>query len=138
MRLCKRVKRGTFRKSFKKDFDSWQWAVNLKPGDLVSTCSSYFNRVVANIKICKSHDETAGMNLDHVYIPKSSRVWEVEVMDTCGFVHYFPGGGCVSDPEVFTPEQVASLPRTNVPSYLKGEFVVDDKGTETFVPKFDT
>lgn len=134
MRLCKRALRGTFRKWFKKDFSHWQWGLSLKPGDLINACGSPFNRIVASVKICrKQQDISCETERGYKYLPRSSMVLGIYIIDTCGGTHDFPSGGCVQKPENFTKEQIAEILANEdyAKRMLENGWVVDENGTET-------
>lgn len=123
MKLCKNVKRGTFRKLYKSNYEMWMWAINLKEGDLVNTCQSKWNRVVKEIKIYWEKQEFPETKKGWKYRPGSLLVDAICIEDTCGYSHYFPGGGCVGKPETFSKEEIES--------YSSSIFQLDSSGTQT-------
>ena len=138
MRLCKRVLRGTFRKWFKKSLSHWQWGLSLKPGDLINACGSPFNRVIASVTIERGQqDIPCETERGFKYLPRSSMVRRVRIIDTCGGTHEFPYGGCVQKPEKFTLEQVAEILEDEdyKKRMIENGWVVDENGTETTAVK---
>ncbi len=99
MRLYKGISRLRYHRLFNKyNIALLKWAVALKPGDLISGCTTWpFNTIVKSIEIDRNQP----------WQGKGSFVSEVVVQTTDGYQHTCPGGGCVSRP--LTPEQVREV-----------------------------
>lgn len=84
-----------------------EYLLNAKPGDLISGCTSFLNLKIDKIEFIYSNDNSNGRSKN-----KSRYLSEIVVHTDNGFVHYWPGGGCVSLPKTSSEEVCVEIKET--------------------------
>jgi len=97
MRLYKRISRFRYNRMFSKsERRLLKWATSLKPGDLISGCTTWpFSTEVERVEVRRTQWY------------HGSAITDVSVYTTDGRHHSAPGGGCVERP--LTPEQIRQV-----------------------------
>ncbi len=113
-RLCK--------KSIRRDWRILNWAITVKVGDYIGTCTG------TNAQVAKIEYHWANEGARRY---KPNRSWyldEIGFHDTKGGFHFCPGGGCAFPPE--SPEQILKYYQENWP--LASPPKLDAHGVLTF------
>ena len=110
MKVYSRIARHHVLKSLggRKGVQGMKWAMSLKPGDLIHTCSSWpFNTRVKDIPLGGIQKWQWGKGNSNRRHGNGWMVTAVEVLDISDRTHYYPGGGCVG--EALTIREIHAL-----------------------------